>query len=342
MYMAWKEMKKNKVKFLIVGSIVSLISMLTFIISGLADGLSQDNVSLIKNIPEGTFYMSGDSNDSYTQSHIDDQKLEDFKTEDEHSFAFSLQMGALKTQSDNQQSVAFLTATETPLLNTVKSGEVILDRSLKDEGIKIGDRLSSPQSEETFEVVDFIDHQKFNHSPVALIHSKDFNRMFRTKEYQLIYSEETTENMGGLQAFSKSEFLSTIPSYQAEQMTLNMIVWFLVVISGLLFSIFFYMMNVQKIAMYGILKALGIRTADLFQMIWSQMALITMTSLLVAALISQVFQVFAPDTIPYHLSVSTTVQLSVVFFVVGFLGSTLSGLQIKQIEPLQAIQQGEA
>ncbi|MBN9654139.1 ABC transporter permease [Halobacillus sp. GSS1] len=342
MHMAWKEMKKNKVKFLIVGSIVSLISLLTFIISGLANGLSQDNVSLIKNMPEGTFYMSGDSNDSYTQSHIDKQKLENFKTEDEHSFAFSLQMGALKASSDNQQSVAFLTSTETPLLNTVKSGEVILDRSLKDEGIKIGDRLSSPQSEGTFEVVDFIDNQKFNHSPVAFIHSKDFNRMFRTKEYQLIYSEEITENIGGLHAFSKSEFLSTIPSYQAEQMTLNMIVWFLIVISGLLFSIFFYMMNVQKIGMYGILKALGIRTTDLFQMIWSQMALITMASLIVAALISQAFQVFAPDTMPYHLSVSTTVQLSVVFFVVGFLGSTLSGLQIKQIEPLQAIQQGEA
>ncbi|MFP3339044.1 hypothetical protein R0J91_13770, partial [Micrococcus sp. SIMBA_131] len=66
--MAWKEMKKNKPKFLIVGSIVLLISLVTFIISGLANGLSQDNVSLIKNMPEGTFYMSEDSNESYTRS----------------------------------------------------------------------------------------------------------------------------------------------------------------------------------------------------------------------------------------------------------------------------------
>ncbi|MGA9288179.1 MAG: FtsX-like permease family protein, partial [Anaerobacillus sp.] len=94
--------------------------------------------------------------------------------------------------------------------------------------------------------------------------------------------------------------------------------------------------------MYGILKALGIRTGDLFKMIWSQMALITITALFVSGLLSQVFQVIAPDTMPYNLSLTTTIQLSFVFVIVGFLGSTLSGFQIKKIEPLQAIQQGEA
>src|SRR5690625_6421637 len=46
---------------------------------------------------------------------------------------------------------------------------------------------------------------------------------------------------------------------------------FLVVISGMLFGIFFYMMNVQKIGLYGILKAIGMKTSKLFQMMWTQM-----------------------------------------------------------------------
>ncbi|OZS77782.1 hypothetical protein CF394_08485 [Tetzosporium hominis] len=57
MNLAWKEIKKNKVRFTILGSIVFLVSFLTFIISGLANGLSQDNAALIKNLPEGYFYM---------------------------------------------------------------------------------------------------------------------------------------------------------------------------------------------------------------------------------------------------------------------------------------------
>ena len=342
MNMAWKEMKKNKSKFLIVGSIVLLISLATFIISGLANGLSQDNVSLIKNMPDGTFYMSEDSNESYTQSHLEEKKQHQILESDKDAFAFSLQMASLKNEADNQQSVAFLTSTDTTLFNQVDSGEVILDSSLKNEGIKVGDQLSSPLFQGTFEVIDFVENKRFNHSPVAFINQESFNNMFRTNESQLIYRPQTTEEISGLQSFSKKEFLSTIPSYQAEQMTLTMIVWFLVVISGMLFAIFFYMMNVQKIGMYGILKASGIRTGDLFKMIWSQMALITITALFVSGLLSQVFQVIAPDTMPYHLSLTTTIQLSFVFVIVGFIGSTISGVQIKKIEPLQAIQQGEA
>lgn len=70
MNLAWKEMKKNKVRFLILGSIVFLVSFLTFIISGLANGLSQDNAALIKDLPDGQFYMSEDAEETYNLSRI--------------------------------------------------------------------------------------------------------------------------------------------------------------------------------------------------------------------------------------------------------------------------------
>lgn len=55
MNLEWKEMRKNKIRFLILGSIVFLVSFLTFIVSGLANGLSQDNAALIKDLPDGQF-----------------------------------------------------------------------------------------------------------------------------------------------------------------------------------------------------------------------------------------------------------------------------------------------
>jgi len=54
---AWKEIKKNKVRFIILGSIIFLVSFLTFIISGLSNGLSQDNAALIKDLPDGQFFI---------------------------------------------------------------------------------------------------------------------------------------------------------------------------------------------------------------------------------------------------------------------------------------------
>src|SRR5699024_11806378 len=113
--------------------------------------------------------------------------------------------------------------------------------------------------------------------------------MYRTDEMQLIFIPEAgySQEMAGLQFFSNEEFLDTLPSYSAEQMSFNMIVWFLVVISGMLFAIFFYMMNVQKIGLYGILKAIGVKTSTLFKIMWTQILIITVISLWHSVALSQ-------------------------------------------------------
>jgi putative ABC transport system permease protein len=109
----------------------------------------------------------------------------------------------------------------------------------------------------------------------------------------------------------------------------------------MLFAIFFYMMNVQKIGLYGILKAIGVKTSTLFGMMWAQMLVITTIALILSVTLSQTFNSIAPEGMPFSLTAGTTIQLSIIFLIIGFIGATLSGLQIKKVEPLQAIQQGE-
>ncbi|MFB1049886.1 FtsX-like permease family protein [Paraliobacillus sp. JSM ZJ581] len=343
MNIAWKEMKKNKAKFLILGSIVFLISLLTFIISGLANGLSDDNASLIKDLPEGQFYMSDDAEQTYNLSSIANETQESILSEHSNSVAFSIQRGFVNDDADKQHGVVFMTSTASDLFENVKKGEIILDNSLKEDGIEAGDTLTNNQFDCEFVVKGFVNQKKYSHSPVAYIHTEDYKQMYRTEEMQLLFLPDADDSLSlsGLESFSNKTFLQTIPSYSAEQMSLNMIVWFLVVISGMLFAIFFYMMNVQKIGLYGILKAIGVKTSTLFKMMWTQMFVITSASLLLSILLSQLFNRIAPDGMPFSLSIITTIQLTLVFFVIGFIGATVSGLQIRKVGPLQAIQQGD-
>lgn len=343
MNIAGKEIKKNKVRFLILGSIVFLVSFLTFIISGLANGLSQDNAALIKDLPDGHFYMNEDAEETYNLSKIDSSLQEEILGKHNDAVALSIQMGFLNDETDKQRSVAFVTSTDSSLFKNVKNGEIILDRSLADEGIKVGDTLTNNQYSGEFIVKGFVDQKKYSHAPVAYINVENYKEIYRVREMQLVFipGEDSQQTFTGLQSFSKKEFLNTIPSYSAEQMSLNMIVWFLVVISGMLFAIFFYMMNVQKIGLYGILKAIGVKTSALFKMMWTQMLFITVIALAISVTFSQVFNMIAPKGMPFSLTPLTTIQLSLVFLIIGFIGATLSGLQIKKVEPLQAIQQGE-
>lgn len=344
MNLAWKEMKKNKVRFLILGSIVFLVSFLTFIISGLANGLSQDNAAFIKDLPQGQFYMNTDADQTYNLSKIDSDTQNEILSNEKDAVAFSLQMGFLNNQDNKQQSVAFVTSTDSELFENVQHEEVIVDSSLKDKGIKVGDTLTNNQFSGKFVVKGFVEHKKYSHAPVAYINKEDYKEIYRVDEMQLIFvpNGDSSKQFAGLQSFSNKAFLNTIPSYSAEQMSLNMIIWFLVVISGMLFAIFFYMMNVQKMGLYGILKAIGVKTSKLFKMIWTQMAIITVMSLILSVAFSQAFNLIAPKGMPFTLTIATTTQLSIVFLIIGFIGATISGIQIKKIQPLQAIQQGEA
>ena len=249
MNIAWKEIKKNKVRFLILGSIIFLVSLLTFIISGLANGLSQDNASLIKDLPEGQFYMNKEGDETYNLSKIDSDIQDEIINKQKDALAFSIQMGFLNSETDKQHSVAFVTSTDSELFEKVEDGEIILDRSMEDKGIKVGDVLTNNQFSGEFKVKGFVDQKKFSHAPVAYINMKNYKEIYRVMEMQLLFipGGESSEQFTGLQSFSNKDFLNTIPSYNAEQMSLNIIVWFSVVISGMLFAIFFYMMNIQKV-----------------------------------------------------------------------------------------------
>lgn len=343
MNMAWKEMKKNKGRFLILGSIIFLVSLLTFIISGLANGLSQDNAALIKDLPNGQFFMTKEANQTYNLSKISNKTQTSVLRKHKDAVAFSIQMGFINEGSGKQRSVAFVSSTASPLFSKVNKGEVVLDRSLENDGIKIGDTLTNNQYNGKFIVKGFVDQSKFSHAPVAFINVADYKQIYRIQEMQLIFipGGDSGETITGLKSFSKDQFLNTISSYKAEQLSLNMMVWFLVVISGMLFAIFFYMMNVQKIGLYGILKAIGVKTSVLFTMMWTQMIFITIFALTISIALGQVFNLIAPKGLPFSLTVGTTVQLSLTFLLIGFVGATLSGIQIKQVGPLQAIQQGE-
>src|SRR5699024_12539699 len=125
------------------------------------------------------------------------------------------------------------------------------------------DMLYSEQLDDGFTVLVIADEAKFSNSSVAFIKEEEYREMYHTVEMQLLYMpvEDNAPTIDGLVSFSNQDFLNAIPSYKAEQLSLNMIVWFLIVISGMLFGIFFYMMNVQKIGLYGILKAIGVKTS---------------------------------------------------------------------------------
>src|SRR5699024_12551228 len=103
--------KKSKFILINIGSIVLLMSLITLIISGLANDLSQDNASLIKDMPERTLYMKSDADKAYNLSKIDTSVADKVTAENKDASGISIQMGFMNDSDDEQVSVAFASAT---------------------------------------------------------------------------------------------------------------------------------------------------------------------------------------------------------------------------------------
>src|SRR5699024_777591 len=106
MTIAWNEMKKSKTRGIMLETIVILVCLLSFIISGLSNGLSHENAALIQDLPEGHFYMDEDADETYNFSKIDKDTQDEALKEYPDAAAFSIQMGVFEDENDKQQSVA--------------------------------------------------------------------------------------------------------------------------------------------------------------------------------------------------------------------------------------------
>ncbi|MFP3423351.1 ABC transporter permease, partial [Bacillus sp. SIMBA_161] len=73
-------------------------------------------------------------------------------SENDGAFAFSIQMGFLLNEQGEQQSVAFVTSPGSVEFPDVSKDEIILDRSLEEDGIKQGDRFTNSQFSGEFTV----------------------------------------------------------------------------------------------------------------------------------------------------------------------------------------------
>lgn len=76
MFLAWKEIRYEKVRYGLITCIILLISYLIFILSALAFGLANENTQVIKEWQMQTIILNENSNLNLNQSILTKQDLE--------------------------------------------------------------------------------------------------------------------------------------------------------------------------------------------------------------------------------------------------------------------------
>ena len=158
MFLAWNEMKNNKLRFTLIIGVLTLVSYLVFFLSGLANGLENLNKEAVDKWEAEGVILTDESDINLPQSSFE---RDEYDGDGASETAVLGQFNSIATSGDNKANVAIFGIEEDEFImpdvtegeSFNETGEVIADDSLKDEGFKVGDELELSSIDETLTIV---------------------------------------------------------------------------------------------------------------------------------------------------------------------------------------------
>lgn len=365
MFLAWKELRHNKVRYALIIVLLTLMLFLVLFLSGLAKGLSAATSSAIDNASADYYILDDSADNLITRSSLDSSELDKIKGFTEAVTPINLyRSAATKNEDTTKLDLTYMGIDTNDFLmpeviegKAIDSqGQIILNNSFKEEGFVLGDKVKDAQTGYEMEVVGFTKNQMYGHSSIGVISLQDY------EEIQKLYTgRDTITNQGaaielkgsgktleeiesfvetdlsGTVLLSKSEIISNIPGHSQEQSTIMMILVFLLLISSFIVGVFFYVTTMQKIPQFGVLKAVGAKMSTLAWSLASQVLLLSGISMIIGNILTFGMASALPATMPFVLSPVNAAVVSVLFILISLLTSLFSVGKVARVDALTAI-----
>lgn len=353
MFLAWNEIKNNKLRFTLVIGVLVLISYLVFFLSGLANGLEQLNREAVDKWEADGVILTEESDLRLQQSIV---SADDFDGAGVDEYTELSQLSAIASHGDKKENVFIFAVDEASFImpNVTEGnafadeGEVIADDTLKEDGFEIGDEISLSSTEETLEITGFTDKARFNAAPVLFT---DLNTLETLQYGEMAEGDNDavnafvirTDNLDSveadeaLQVVDTETFIENLPGYTEQNLTLTLMIYFLFVISAVVLAIFLYVLTIQKISIFGVMKAQGVSSKYLACSVVAQTFLLSLAGVMIGLVLAVATGLFLPAAVPVAFNYIEMLVYGMILIAVSVIGAFISVQTIVRIDPLRAI-----
>lgn len=203
------------------------------------------------------------------------------------------------------------------------------------------------------EVAGFVTNETFNHLPAIFAVTDKWREIALSApganqnieapvqaimlQGENINPETLAKEIDGINIASKQDAINGLPGYTAETGTINMMLAFLFVISAFVISVFFYVLTLQKVHQFGVMKAIGASSGFLAKTIVSQVTIVALLGILTGVGLTYLTAIIFPEGMPFLLDPAIVFTYAFVLLVVAVLSSLVSVRKIAKIDPLQAM-----
>jgi putative ABC transport system permease protein len=379
-YLSLKEIQRNRGRFLLVGLVIALITLLVLFIAGLGEGLGSGNRQYLSRL-EGELIVYLEKSDFLIpSSRLDRSTARKVERVDGVAAAGNVATSntAILLPGNEVLKVSLIgvelgkpgdpPVMEGKRVSSDQAREVVIDRNaVLRSGIQVGDEITlrSVQGTEdeffTLKVVGIADGQSYSLVPSVFVPFCTWDRVRPKAEAEIgsasstvnivvvklenpdeaeVVAQRLEEQLSNIEVADIKTAIQNVPGYSAQQGTIQTQGVFTLLIGVLVIGGFFQIQILQKVPQIGVLKAIGASNGVVGVAAVLQIVMVTVFGVAVGGLLTFLLSLGFPPTVPIVFNGVTSAIAVAALLLIGPAGGLVSVLYAVRIEPLKALRLG--
>ncbi|MFF2051702.1 FtsX-like permease family protein [Leifsonia sp. NPDC058194] len=350
MFVALRDLRFARGRFLLIGSVVALITVLVGFLSGLTGGLATQNISAVLALPGDRLVFSapeaGDSGASFADSAVTAEQAAGWSAETGVRSVEPIGITQSRAEADGTRTGVALFGMDSGDGGELSTGSVSLSTgaaaaldAAPGDAITIGSR--------SYTVDTVAGDGWYSHTPVIRMTLGDW-RAYAAETgspdaYATVLAVSGDPDWSAADAATGTVSETTIGSltalsaFRSEIGSLLMMIALLFGISGLVVGAFFTVWTMQRKGDVAVLKALGASTPALVRDALGQALIVLVAGIAVGLAVVAGAGALAGSALPFLLSPLTTLVPGALLVVLGLAGAAFALRSVTSADPLTAL-----
>jgi putative ABC transport system permease protein len=361
------ELVRKPSRFAVAGTALVLLSVLLLFLGGLLDGLYLGSTGALRAQRAELVVYSADARESLIRSRVPaDLRAQVDAVEGVGSTA-GLGIALVGGQVPDEDEIANLAVVgfEQPVRSmpddvALGPAEALADRSLEAAGVSEGDVIEVGSAATPITVVGWVEDTDYlqqggfwvspdtwrqvlaESRPDANLPAGTFQALVVTTAPDADPTEVASaidEATGGATTtLTKADAVTALPGINEQNATFSAIIYVTLFVAGLVVALFFALLTLERTSLYGVLKAIGASSRQVFAGVLAQSVVVAAIAFVVGVVVIVAVARFAlPEDLPVAFQTSRLVQIGVGLVLMSALGAAVSLRRVIRVDPASAI-----
>lgn len=360
-----RELRRRPTRFLGATVTVAVLSFLVLFLGGLLDGLYLGSTGAIRAQQADVFVYSDTSRDSFLRSRIDVDVRAEVTTTPGVTQVGGLGITLLGAAVPGESELADVAVAgyEVPPRGVPAPpapGEAWADTRLQGFGVAEGDTVLVGPAQVPITVVGFVDDTNYllqgalwvepgtwrdvqNRSrPDSAIADGSFQVLVVQGDGDAADLADAIDSAtdGRTSSLTKDEAELSLPGTREQNQTFLFIIGATLAVVVAVVALFFALITLERVPLYGVIKAIGGSTRQLFAGVVAQAVTVTLIGFVAGGALAVLLDAVTPPDLPLDITVSRTITALAWLVGCAVVGSLMSLRRVVRIDPATAIGSG--